>query len=272
MNLSNETILHTKKNGIEYIQFRKLLEYPEVVHAYTLRTNLDFKTREDGANLQESYQKLGSSLHFSVEDVIRPAQSHTDKVEIVETKKLEKEHIRYLKQFSDVDGLITNEKNVILSTTSADCIAFLFFDPVQKVIANIHSGWKGTLKQIARKTIEKMQEEKHCNPKDILVFSCPSILQCHFEVDKDVADAFVETFPFIKGKEEYIKAMGEKQGKPKWNIDTVAINRVVLENAGIPKENIVESNICTVCHKQEFHSYRADGKANGLNTAIIGLK
>ena len=66
--------------------------------------------------------------------------------------------------------------------------------------------------------------------------------------------------------------MGEKQGKPKWNIDTVAINRVVLENAGIPKENIVESNICTVCHKQEFHSYRADGKANGLNTAIIGLK
>ena len=255
MDLSNENVIHMQKNGIEYLQFRKLLPYQDKLkHAYSIGIDRNYRTAKVNKEKIEpekyqkaikDYESLCQAIGSNYKHIVKPNQEHTQEVKIVTRKINNQEPDFNLEQYNNTDGLITKEKEIMLATTNADCILLLFYDPVKNVIANTHSGWKGTLKQIARKTIEKMQEEKHCNPKDILVFSCPSILQCHFEVDKDVADAFIETLPFIKGKEEYIKAMGEKQGKPKWNIDTVAINRVVLENAGIPKENIILKEMAT---------------------------
>ena len=97
--------------------------------------------------------------------------------------------------------MITNKKNIILTTTNADCILLLFFDPVKKVIANTHSGWKGTLQEISVKTVNKMKEEYGCDPKDIIVCICPSIRKCHFEVDKDVYEMFYNQFKKL-GKTE----------------------------------------------------------------------
>ena len=102
-----------------------------------------------------------------------------------------------LKEYFSTDGLITNKKDLILSTTNADCILLLFFDPVKKVIANTHSGWKGTLKRISVKTVKKMKEEYGCNASDIICCICPSIRKCHFEVEKDVKDLFEKINLFV---------------------------------------------------------------------------
>lgn len=272
MNLSNETIIHIKKEKIEYIQFRKLLEYEDIItHAYTLRTNLDFKRASEKIML-ESYEKLGKELSFSLDDIVRPVQSHTDNVEIANKTNLEKEYVCYANQFNNVDGLITNEKKIVLSTTSADCISFLFFDPNTNVIANVHSGWRGTLQKIALKTVQKMVFQEGCKAKDILCFICPSIRKCHFEVEEDVAKKYEEEFSNVENIEKLIKYMGIKNEVKKWNIDTIEINKNILEKFGLKRENIIDSNICTVCNKKEFHSYRGEGKLNGLNTAIIVLK
>ena len=99
-----------------------------------------------------------------------------------------------LEEYSRTDGIITQKENLVLSTTNADCILLLFFDPVTKTIANIHSGWKGTLQRISIKTVQKMVKECECKPEDIICCICPSIRKCHFEVDKDVKDLFEEEF------------------------------------------------------------------------------
>ena len=166
-----------------------------------------------------------------------------------------------------VDGLITDKKEIVLATTNADCILLLMFNPIKKVIANVHSGWRGTLQEISVKTVEKMVKDYGCNPKDIIVCICPSIRKCHFEVDKDVYEMFYNQFKKLECTEKFIEPKGEK-----WHIDTVLINKIILKNAGILEENIEDCGICSVCNKDKVHSYRAEGPNYGLATALIMLK
>ena len=194
--------------------------------------------------------------------VVRPYQTHTDNVKVV--RKIEK--------LEDTDGIITNKKEIALITTSADCISLLLYDPVKKAIGSIHSGWKGTLKGIIVKAIEKMKNEYKSNPEDIICCICPSIRQCCFEVDEDVKDLFYNKYKDLKNIDEIIKLGDKKEDKQKYYIDTVKINIELLKNIGLKEKNIIDSNICTMCHSKEFHSYRADGKDFGVNGAIIAIK
>ena len=192
-------------------------------------------------------------------------QTHSDTVEIINQKLSENEPD--FSVYKETDGLLTDKSDLVLSTTNADCILLLFFDPVKKVIANVHSGWKGTLQRISVKTVEKMKNQYGCNPSDIICCMCPSIRKCHFEVDKDVYDMFENEFKDLKQIDEIIE-----QKNDKWNIDTILINRIILKEAGLLEENIVDSGICSVCNKDIIHSFRAEGASYGLSTAIISLK
>ena len=278
MDLSNENVIHIKKEGIEYLQFRKLLEYQNIIkHAYSLGTNLNFRTaRVDKQTLKEEeykkamkdYKSICDSINCNYINLVKTNQEHTDCVKIVKEKIKQDMPDVNLEEYSSTDGLITNKSNLILSTTNADCILLLFFDPIKKVIANIHSGWKGTLQRISVKTVQEMIEEFECDPKDIICCICPSIRKCHFEVDKDVKDKFEKEFQNLENLNEIIE---EKMQNKKWNIDTVLINKVILEKAGLKKENIIDSGICSVCHSDLIHSYRVEKEGYGLNTALIEM-
>lgn len=274
MDLLNETMVHIKKDGIEYLQFRKLLEYETIVkHCFTLRP-LDFGSnatwKEYSKGYEENYKKISRALEIKDSTIIRPYQTHTD---VVKTIKQKKEGISiFEEQYKDVDGLITNQKNIAFSLVYADCIPLYFFDPVKRVIANIHSGWKGTQKQIGKKAALKMIQEYECNPKDIICCMGPSIGRCHFEVEEEVKQLFEETFKKTGRIQEIIQDQGRKNGKQKYSIDTVLINRMMLEEVGLLRQNIIESGICTVCNSDLLHSYREMQEKAGRNTAIISLK
>lgn len=279
MDLSNENIIHIKTKMNEYIQFRKLLEYQDIlVHAYSLGTDLNFRTstikkeklpKEEYKKAIKSYQLLCDSIDCNYINLVKTNQEHTDCVKIVDEKVNKDEPDFNLRKYYNTDGLITNQKDRILSTTNADCILLLFFDPIKKVVANTHSGWKGTLQRIAIKTVQKMVKEFGCNPKDIICCICPSIRKCHFEVEKDVKDMFEKEFQDLDNLNEIIE---EKVPSKKWNIDTVLINQIILEKHGLKKENIIDSGICSVCHSDLIHSYRVEKQGYGLNTALIGLE
>ena len=279
MDLSNENIIHIKTKMNEYIQFRKLIEYQDIlVHAYSLGTDLNFRTstikkeklpKEEYKKAIKSYQLLCNSIDCNYINLVKTNQQHTDCVKIVDEKVNKDEPDFNLRKYYNTDGLITNQKDRILSTTNADCILLLFFDPIKKVVANIHSGWKGTLQRIAIKTVQKMVKEFGCNPKDIICCICPSIRKCHFEVEKDVKDMFEKEFQDLDNLNEIIE---EKVPSQKWNIDTVLINQIILEKQGLKKENIIDSGICSVCHSDLIHSYRVEKQGYGLNTALIGLE
>ncbi len=257
--LSNENVIHIKKDGIQYIQFKKLLEYKDkITHAYTTGIDKTYK-RDEG---KDNYKILCNAIGADFEKVVYSNQLHTDRVENLDClRDFSQEEIK-------VDGLMTNKDDIILSTINADCILFLFYDPVKNVIANVHSGWRGTLQRISIKTIKKMQLEHNCNPQDIICCICPSIRKCHFEVEQDVKNLYSNEFNDI----DLSEAIKEKEPNTKWNIDTVLINKIILENAGIKPENIIDSGICSVCNKEQIHSFRAHKENCGRATAIIGLK
>lgn len=279
MYLSNENVIHIKGDKIEYLQFKKLLEYKEIInHAYSIGTNVNFRTAR--ANKEKiskeayelainSYHNLCKSINTDENRVVKTNQEHTNEVKIVEKKIKEQEPDFNLEEYKGTDGLITDKKNIVLSTTNADCILLMFFDPAKKVIANIHSGWKGTLQRISITTVRKMIEEFGCNTEDIICCICPSIRKCHFEVEKDVKDMFEKQFQDLENLNQIIE---EKIEGTKWNIDTVLINQIILEKEGLKKENIIDSGICSVCNSDLIHSFRVEKEGYGLNTALIELK
>ena len=261
MDLSNETMIHVKDGDVEYLQFRKLLEYKDKVqHCYTLRGKNKDYAKVDNNNYKELYE----SLNIDYDGFTKiEHQAHSDLVEKVEN----------VNEFhNNVDGLLTDKKGISLSLRFADCTPILFYDPVKNVIGNIHSGWKGTAQKIGQKGLLKMIKEYDCNVKDIICCIGPCIGLCHFEVGEDVKEIFENTFSYLGNLENFIKKGEKKEDGQKYFIDTTLINRMLLEEVGVLPQNIIESNICTVCNKEYMHSYRADKENAGRNTAIIGLK
>ena len=278
MDLSNENVVHIKNNGIEYIQFRKLLEYKDKInHVYTLGTDWNFRTSKLGKHVitDEQYNKnilsykiLCKKLDMDYKKIAKPLQNHTDEVKIVKKYINKNEPDFNCEEYLETDGLVTNQKNIILGTTNADCILLLFYDPVKNIIANTHSGWRGSLQRISVKTVQKMVNEFNCNPEDIICCICPSIRKCHFEVDKDVKDMFENEYKDLD-KEQLKEIIEEKIPNQKWNIDTVLINKIILKKAGLKDENIIDSKICSVCNSNKIHSYRIEKQGYGLNLALI---
>lgn len=267
-NLSNENVIHIYDGQIEYLQFRRLLEYSDKVkHAYALKP-LDFG---NNANMEErrnevlnNYKKICKSLDLEEKNVYRPYQTHTSCV-----KKIDNEMPGiFTKDFQDVDGLITDKKEKILSLSFADCTPLYFYDPVKNVIGNIHSGWQGTYKEIAREAVRRLKEEYGCNPKDLICCIGPYIRKCSFEVDEDVKDMFFEKFRNT-GKIDEIIIKSENNFK--YYIDTGLINKVILKEEGLDEKNIIDSKACTVCNNNKLYSYRIEKEKSGRNSSLICL-
>jgi hypothetical protein len=259
---NKDNIVLKSADGIEYIQFKKLLELG-IKHAYTLKgENINFRSKSK--EQEESYRKIFNAIGLDVNTKVKPLQKHTSNVRCIDK-------VIPLEELPDIDGLITDKKNIALTSTNADCILFLFYDPVKKVIANVHSGWRGTFQKIGEKAIVKMMTYYKCNPEDILCFICPSIRKCHFEVEEDVKNLCEDIFSFTNRTKDFISKGEIKDGKQKYMIDTVLINKILFKNLGIKEENIFDSEMCSVCNSDKVHSYRTEGKDFKLATAIISL-
>lgn len=266
-NLSNENVIHVIKNDVSYLQFRKLLDYNnKVEHCFTLKDltfgdNSNFYEIKDLAI--ENYNKISSALNIDPKNIVRPMQTHTNCV-----KNVTNEKGIFIKELDNVDGLLTNETNEILSLTFADCTPIFLYDPEKNVIGNIHSGWKGTVKKIAKVAVEKMIKDYNSNPKDIIACIGPTIRKCHFEVEEDVKEMFLNSF-----EDEEIIMKGEvKNGIQKYYIDAVLANIKLLKSLGLKSDNIIDSKICSVCDCNLIHSYRVDKEKAGRNTSLICLK
>ena len=268
MDLSNENVVHVKSNGIEYLQFIKLLEYPEIKYAYVIGLDKNFEfyhsNEEKNKITKNNFKEICTEFNLDYNNLVNVKQNHTDNIQII-NNKINKDEPDF-NLYENTDGLITNKKGIVLSTKNADCILLAFYDPVKKVIANIHSGWRGTLQRISVKAVEKMRQEYGCNPEDIICCMSPSIGKDHFEVDEDVYKMFYEEFKELQNEDNIFEQNGDK-----WNIDTILINRKILAQKGLKEENIVDSGICSVCNKDIIHSYRANGENAGRATQIIAM-
>ena len=260
MEYNKDEVIFGEKNGINYMQFKKLQEFG-IKHLYTLKSpGVDFATA--GPLEESSYQKIAEILEIPRDKIFISKQTHTDCVKCVDERTT-------LDDLKFTDGLITDKKGLALTQKNADCILLNFYDPVKKVISNVHSGWRGTYKKIGEKAVVKMINNYGCKSEDIWCFINPSIRMDHFEVDEDVMELGKEIFSYTNRTDEFIKKGRVFESKQKYNIDTVLINRILLENLGLKPEKIIDCEICSYCNNDKVASARADGKGYMRAISVI---
>ena len=237
---------------VDYFKATVFDAYPEIRAAFAVRgyNNMDYNCPLDG----EAYRRLANTLGVDFQKIkSAPVQVHGDECARINSMDDAPDNI---------DALMTNVPGISLVMRVADCIAVQVYDPVNKAIANIHSGWRGTLKRIAPKTVQKMTVEYGSKPEDLIIVLCPSIGPDHFEVKEDVRAQFEAEFGA-----SHIKSVDSEH----YLIDAPACVVDSLTEIGVPRENIHLSGICTVCQNDVIHSYRAniESEKQRRNASII---
>jgi len=160
--------------------------------------------------------------------------------------------------YPKTDALVTDKRGLNLVISVADCLPVMIYDRSKGVIANVHSGWRGTKQGIVTNTLKVMEDEFGCRGEDMLVFVGPGISCEKFEVGSEVSEMF---------EEKYVKM---KEGKYFVDISMVVLDQ--LRKAGVLEANIDRSGFCTYSSGGYLHSYRRDGDRSGRMFAVIGLK
>ena len=161
---------------------------------------------------------------------------------------------------TDGDALITEVPGLLVGVRTADCLPILLVDERRRVVAAVHAGWKGTLAEVAPKTVVRMQEEFGAEPARIHAAVGPGIGECCFEVGPEVAARFERLFPERR----------DLSGRAR--VDLSEANRRLLVRAGVPDEQIHRGAPCSCCLPSEFYSYRRNPSDQGRMLSVIGIR
>lgn len=265
------------KNQVPYLTYPALEKTGAVVHGFSTRLggvsegvcssmNLSFTRGDAPEAVHENYHRIADAIGFPYESIVCSDQTHTTNVLHV-TAADRGNGITRERQYTDVDGLITNEPGVTLATFYADCVPLFLVDPVKNAIGLSHSGWRGTVGNIGGRTVEKMTEKFGSDPKDIVVAIGPSICMDCYEVSEDVATEF---------KNAYAPALWDKilldKGNGKYQLNLWEACRENFLGAGILPEHISMPEICTCCNPEFLFSHRASKGKRGNLAAFLMLK
>ena len=270
-----------EKGNLKYLVFPKIEELGIVDHMFSTRLggvskgvysqcNLSYTRGDDKEAVDENYRLISDALGHGkkLDDFVCTFQTHTTNVKVI-TEKDRGKGPKIQRDYTDVDGLITNVPGIILATFHADCPPVYFIDPVKKAIGLSHSGWKGTKGKIALKTIEKMTLNYGTDPSDLICAIGPSICGPCYEIGEDVANEFSSAFTEKELMDEKI-LIPYPEGKYRlylWN----AI-KLTLMQGGVRQENIIVTDICTRCNPDLLFSHRIHGEKRGNLCAFLSIK
>ena len=226
--------------------------------------NLGVSRGDDPDHVRENYRRFFAAVGVDGGRIAMTNQIHGGVVRCITTADVRSDP--YDKAGYEADGLMTDLPGVALLVYSADCIPILFYDPVRRVAAAVHAGWRGTAAGIASAAVERMQEVYDCRPRDILAAIGPGIGPDCFETHEDVPNAMTAALSTAVLQHIKIKENG------KFSVDLKGINAMRLEQAGLEAEHIAVSSLCSACHPDKFWSHRRLGTNRGSMAAVIQLK
>ena len=271
------------------LKYKKLEEIPWIRHCFTTREggaskgifaelNLSFTRGDEEAAVRENYRRVAKRMGTEVSHFVCSDQTHTTNVRVVTQEDAGAGVVRE-RGYTDVDGLITNEPGLVLSTFYADCVPLYFVDTEHHAIGLSHSGWRGTVGRMGAATIRAMQKHYGTDPKHLICAIGPSICQDCYEVSEDVADAFKEEFGAEISQDDSTscyswngKSILMNKGNGKYQLDLWGANRRVLLDAGILPEHLAVTNVCTKCNPDLLYSHRVMGDKRGNLAAFLSLK
>jgi YfiH family protein len=251
-------MIRKEKNNIFWLEYEIFQPFPHVRHGVFLRhggisnkphdsLNFSFLVGDTADNVKTNTKKALETLNIHHQE-IRGNLTHSKAVLHVDSTNTPIPN--------NCDALTTNQTELPLLSTHADCQAALFYDPINNAIANVHCGWKGNVQNIYLETIKYMTKHYNTNPKDLLIGISPSLGPQKAEFRN-----FTSEFP---------KELEKYQVSP-LHFDLWTLAKDQLTNEGIPQKNIEIAQICTLSNTNDFFSYRQE-KNCGRNASIICLK
>ena len=275
-----DLLQHMKINenkGVTYLTYPAFEKFPEFYHGFSTRLggvskgiyssmNLSFTRGDEEEAVLENYRRIADAIGFSMEGIVCSDQTHT--VHIRQVTEADKgKGVLQKKDYTDIDGLITNVPSITLTTFYADCVPLFFLDPVNKAAGLAHSGWRGTVGRMGEKMVRAMKDAFGSEPENLYAGIGPSICQDCYEVSADVADRFREEF---QGYEEDAGLL-YKTKPGKYQLNLWKANEIVLTEAGILREHISFPGICTCCNPEFLFSHRASQGKRGNLCAFLGV-
>lgn len=209
--------------------------------------NLSFGVGDCEENVRENRQRLKAVL--GIEMLASARQVHGDNVCVIDAP------LSAETEFAGYDALITNQPGLGLMVQQADCQAVLLHDPVRRVVANVHCGWRGSVANIIAKTIAVMRERFGTNPADLMAGISPSLGPCCAE--------------FVNYATELPAALHGYQTTAN-HFDFWAISRGQLLAAGLLSAHIETAGICTRC-SPDYFSFRRQ-RRTGRFASVIALR
>ncbi|GFI10235.1 polyphenol oxidase [Lachnospiraceae bacterium] len=266
-----------EREGVPFLVFPGLDETEAVIHGFSTRMggvsegmfssmNLSFARGDEEGRVRENFARLGRAMGLDCRNLVFSDQTHTSNVRVVTEADRGKGFVRE-KDYRDVDGLVTNVPGLVLATFYADCVPLFLVDPVHRAVGLSHSGWKGTVGKIGKRTVELMKEQYGTRPEDLTAAIGPSICQDCYEVSEDVIGQFQEAF-----EETYWKEIFYEKPDGKYQLNLWRANELIFREAGLLPERILTTDLCTCCNAKLLFSHRASKGKRGNLGAFLMLK
>lgn len=275
--LSETMCLHTEQTP--YLTFPMFERLSFLKHGFSTRfggvsegefsaMNL-YYNNDKKEHVLENYKRFCASIGIVPEQLVLTSQQHTDNIKKVTKEDCGKGYCKE-RDYTAIDALITNEADVALTVFGADCVPLFFAEKNGTAIGVAHAGWKGTIADIAGKTVKALQMEYGVNADNLYVGIGPSICGHCFEIDDALAEKFRQELP-ADVVENALFPVQEQDGVHP-HLDLWKVNYNLLVRAGVPKEHIVTGNVCT-CHdpmNRYLFSHRATlGRRGGMAGVLM---
>ena len=205
-------------------------------------------------NVAENRRLLALELGVEPENILLPHQVHGTKTLLVDSLFLQSVPALRTSWLEGTDALATNRAGLCVGVSTADCVPVLLYDPTHHAAAALHAGWRGTVQRIVAHTVAQMSAAYGTRPSDLRAVIGPAISLHAFEVGQEVYDQFVEA-QFDMDK--------IARREDKWHLNLPLCNRLQLEEAGVPTEQITDSNSCTYTQSEQYFSARRLGAQSG---------
>ncbi|MFC6331351.1 peptidoglycan editing factor PgeF [Paenibacillus septentrionalis] len=234
--------------------------------------NIGLHVQDEPDDVLANRKKLAESVGMSFEAWTSGEQIHGNQIAIVTSKERGRGRASMQDAIIGVDGLVTNEKDVLLTSFYADCVPLYFWDAEHHVIGLAHAGWKGTVTAIAREMIEVMSQHYGTKPEQLQCAIGPSIGACCYEVNHVVIDRVVGLWEELELPEVILESVFLNKREGKAHINLKEINRQIMIKAGILPSHIEISERCTGCQHDLFYSHRMENGKTGRMASWIGIR
>ena len=261
-----------KKKTIEYLQSDLLSNCDFLEHAFCTRRggtsqdeyknlNMSFREGDEEFRVLSNWDRLATAFAIPLEQFLVVNQVHGDAIFVI------KPHGSYFSSRDELnyDAIVTTRANLAICIKTADCVPVFIVDKEKKVIAVVHTGWRGTALDICTRVIRLLQSQYRSEPHDILAAIGPAIGRCCYEVDQATAEAF-------RGKNDSGFFLQPGRKKDKWMLNLVEANRRQILGTGVPESNIDVTGYCTTCNQDMFFSHRGSGGITGRQVNFMMIK